>query len=96
MVGSAALTGLSFTLVQVWAPASSLYEHVFGLARWPVDAAVATIGDQPVEGPAPVRLWPDATDLLVLPVLLVVPWLARRRIPDAPVAPPRGGATVAR
>ena len=91
---AAALTGLAFTVVQTWAPASSLYEQVFGLARWPVDAAVAAIGGRPVEGPAPVRLWPDATDLVALPVLLLVPWMARRRgqstrcsVPPSPGAP---------
>lgn len=91
---AAGLTGVVFSLVKLWAPAASVYEHVFGFARWPVDAAADAVAGRPLRDAAPVRLWRDATDLVALPLLLLVPWMAGRRgqstrcsVPPLPGAP---------
>ncbi|MCB9754964.1 MAG: hypothetical protein H6713_33930 [Myxococcales bacterium] len=70
------ITGLVFALVNLWAPATSLYERGFGAVRWCLlDGGWRTGG-----APRPVTLTPDPTDLLALPSL----WLAWRlgRAPD--------------
>lgn len=79
MVACTALTVVAFALVQLWWPAGELYERVFGLLRWPLDATAALISGGAHSNSGRVQLWRDATDLLALPACVVPVWLAVRR-----------------
>jgi hypothetical protein len=79
MAALAIVTAALFTLVQLWWPAGELYEVAFGLFRWPIGNAGAIFTAESVQGPSPVALWRDATDLVALPACAVPVWLATRR-----------------
>ena len=57
---------------------SDLYRVGLGLAQWPVRAFVSAVASEPAPALAPVLLTSDITDLLMVPVALVVlvvgPW----------------------
>lgn len=63
--------GASFTVVQLVPVAGDAYEVVMGLLRWPIDAGAALLGGKAVPARGRARLWPDATDLLTLPALVL-------------------------
>lgn len=76
LLGALFVTGAVFSATKVWVPAGDAYEVVFGLARWPLDSAVAALGGYRPTAPAPVVLTRDPTDLLALPALAVA-WVTR-------------------
>lgn len=64
-------TGLVFTLVQLWEPAGSAYQHGLASLQWPFEAVNALVRGLPSPGLGTVALTPDPTDLIALPALLV-------------------------
>lgn len=67
LLGSVLLTAVVFALVKTWGPANDCYRVLFGVARWPLDAALALLRGAPTPHLSPVVLVADASDLLALP-----------------------------
>ncbi len=77
-VVAAILTATAFAVVKTLAPAADAYRDFMGVARWLIDALVASAAGG---GLPPIRLVAlaiDPTDLVVLPAILVGAWLAIR------------------
>ncbi len=74
LLGCVAATGLGFALVNLWPPATELYERGLGLLRWLVLERGWSWGAPPSR----VVLTPDPTDLSALPALAVA-WRIGRR-----------------
>jgi len=72
------LTAIAFAAVKTLLPAADAYRIFMGLARWPIDALVASASGGGLPPIRPVVLVMDPTDLLVLPAVLVGAWLAIR------------------
>ena len=80
IVASVAATAVAFTLVELVPAAAGVYERVFGLLRWPFDAAVGLAAGDGLVEPARVELWSDAADLLTIPFLAVPLLLGLRAV----------------
>jgi hypothetical protein len=72
VVSSVVVTMVSYVAIEVVPFASDLYRMGLGLAQWPFRALLAMAGSAPVPAVAPVQLWSDPSDLLIVPVSLVV------------------------
>lgn len=83
VLGSVVVTIASYVAIEVVPVAADLYRVGLGIAQWPFRAAAALIAGTPVPAVAPVQLWSDPSDLLVMPIALVVlivgPWSRRAR-----------------
>lgn len=72
-----ALTALVFALVKLDTPMTQVYRVGLGALQWPLHAAAAVAGAEPVPGVREVAIWTDPTDLVALPMVLVAVWLGR-------------------
>lgn len=70
-------TGVVFAAIQVEPVAGEIYSGLLGWLQWAVGSLPAVLLGQPIGSPHSVRLTPDPTDLLALPVL-IVPYLVGR------------------
>lgn len=76
VIACAVVTGIAFTAIKVWAPATAACEWSLGALQWPLR----------LDGPiAPVAITRDPTDLVALPSLLVAIWIGASRSSAAPV-----------
>ena len=82
LAGCIAATGLGFTAVKLWQPATTLCEFVLGALQWPF-GVLATGEFAPI---TPVDVVRDPTDLLALPALAITWWIGRGVVPRC-VAP---------
>lgn len=73
ILGTVAFVGIGFAAVKTVAPVGDAYEYMVGLLR-----KFATLSSDPV---APIIVYRDATDLLVLPVLIGTYLLAAKYRP---------------
>ncbi|MBL8950572.1 MAG: hypothetical protein JNK82_07345 [Myxococcaceae bacterium] len=74
------VTAVVFTLAKVWPPGSHAYRVAFGVARWPLDAALATLSGRGLPPLSRVSLTPDATDLVALPAAALALWVGAARV----------------
>lgn len=83
VLGSVLVTMASYVAIEVLPVAADLYRVGLGVGQWPFRAAAALLAGAPIPAVAPVQLWSDPTDLLVVPAALVVlvvgPWSRRPR-----------------
>jgi hypothetical protein len=77
---SVATTGVVFSLVKLWPPASEAYRWVWGLLQWPVAALVRAVRGEELPGWFAVALVRDPTDLLALPALGIAAWIGSTRL----------------
>lgn len=75
---AAILTAIAFAAVKTLSPAAGAYRIFMGVARWPIDALVASAAGGGLPPIRPVILAMDPTDLVVLPAVLVGASLAIR------------------
>ena len=83
VIGAVVVTMASYVAIEVVPFAADVYRVGLGLAQWPFRALLAVLSGGSAPGVAPVQLWSDPTDLLVVPAALVVlvtgPFSQRRR-----------------
>lgn len=84
LVGCVVATGLVFSAVQLWPPASEVYRWGLGALQWPFRAVYAAFAGAPVPSVAPVALVADPKDLLALPALALALWAGRGRTAGRP------------
>jgi hypothetical protein len=77
---AAAITGLGFALVKISPAGAEAYRLGFGVLNWPFQALSSALHGMPFVGLQPALFAQDASDLLMLPVLLVPVWLVTRRV----------------
>ena len=87
-VASVAVTMAGYVAIEVVPVVGDAYRVGLGAAQWSAGAVLALVTAGPVPALAPVLLWRDVTDLLVVPAALVVlvvgPWSLREgRFPPA-------------
>jgi hypothetical protein len=73
-------TGIAFSLVKLWPPASEAYRWLWGLAQWPLAALLRLARGADLPGLFGVALVRDPTDLLALPALGIAAWIGWRRL----------------
>jgi hypothetical protein len=71
---SLAAAGLVMATINLLDGAAWAYRHGLGVAQWPIAAISGVLAGHGLPPLRPVQLTMDASDLLVLPIL-VVPWL---------------------
>jgi hypothetical protein len=75
-------TGLVFSLVETWPPASWAYELSLSLGQWPVRALSALTHGRALPGLHAVAHVADVEDLLALPALVLPLWVGLARVAD--------------
>jgi hypothetical protein len=81
---SIALTGVAFTLVKLWPPATEAYRFGWGILQWPVIALLRVLRGSELPALQSVALVRDPTDLLALPALAIAAWIGSRRVEYRP------------
>lgn len=77
---SIAATGIAFTLVKLWPPATDAYRWLWGAMQWPFIALARSVRGGELPDLQAVALVRDPTDLLALPALGVAAWIGLRRV----------------
>ena len=77
---SVVATGLAFSSIQLWAPATELYVWGLGYLQWPFRQGMSLLSGGGWLQPRQVMMVPDPTDLLALPALLVSLMVGDRRL----------------
>lgn len=76
--GCALATALGFTAIQLSVPFATFYAHALGLAQWPAQALVACVEGRPLPHVGVVEHVMDPSDLLMLPVVVLLQGVFKR------------------
>ena len=71
---AALVTGLYFSAVQLWEPATESYRWALAALQWPFFALRGLVGGHGLPPLRPVQVWPDPWDLVALPALGLAVW----------------------